>query len=185
MLLPLQCTFRGMPHSDSLEAHVRRRAEKLDRFFDRIMHCHVVIDLSNKHHRHGNRYRVTIDITVPRRHEIAIARAPSLDQPLEDAHAAIEGAFDDAERRLVDWEEKMRGAVRSSGRQHPATARVTKVFGERGFGFLENEDGEEIYFHRNSVLREAFAALAPGVLVRYHEEAGDDGPQASTVEVVA
>jgi cold shock CspA family protein len=64
-------------------------------------------------------------------------------------------------------------------------ARVTKVFGDRGFGFLENEDGVEIYFHRNSVLREAFAALSPGVLVRYFEEPGDEGPQASSVEVVA
>jgi len=183
MLLPLQCTFRGMPHSDSLEAHVRRRAAKLDRFFGRIGHCHVVVDLSHRHHRHGKRYRVSIDMTVTRRHELAIARAPTQNQFLEDAHAAVDRAFDDAERRLDDWEQRLRGYVKSH--QAPPLARVTKVFGDRGFGFLENEDGEEIYFHRNSVLREAFAALSPGVLVRYFEEAGDDGPQASSVEIVA
>ena len=105
MLLPLQCTFRGMPHSDALEAHVTRRAAKLDRFFGRIRHCHVVIDLSHRHHRHGKRFRVSIDMTVTRRHEIAIARAPTQNQFLEDAHAAVDRAFDDAERRLDDWEQ--------------------------------------------------------------------------------
>jgi ribosomal subunit interface protein len=183
MLLPLQCTFRGMPHSDALEAHVTRRASKLDRFFPRIGHCHVVVDLSHRHHRHGKRYRVSIDMTVTHRHEIAIARAPTQNEFLEDAHAAIERAFDEAERRLDDWEQRLRGYVKSH--RAPPLARVARIFGERGFGFLENEDGEEIYFHRNSVLRQAFAALAPGVLVRYHEEPGDYGPQASTVEVVA
>ena len=109
MLLPLQCTFRGMPHSAALAAHVTRRAGKLDRFFGRIMHCHVVVDLNHRHHRHGKRYRVSIDMTVPRRHEIAIARAPSGKPFLEDAHAAIDHAFDDAERRLLDWEQRLRG----------------------------------------------------------------------------
>jgi cold shock CspA family protein len=122
-------------------------------------------------------------MTVTRRHEIAIARAPTQNQYLEDAHAAVDRAFDDAERRLDDWEQKLRGYIKSH--RAPPLARVTKIFGDRGFGFLENEDGEEIYFHRNSVLREAFAALSPGVLVRYFEEPGDDGPQASTVEIVA
>jgi ribosomal subunit interface protein len=115
MLLPLQCTFRGMPHSDALEAHVTRRAGKLDRFFGRIMHCHVVIEVNQRHHRHGKRYRVSIDLTVPRRHEIAIARAPSPDRFLDDAHAAIERAFDEAERRLVDWEHRLRALRRRPG----------------------------------------------------------------------
>ncbi len=183
MLLPLQCTFRGMPHSDALEFHVKRRAAKLDRFFGRIMHCHVVIDLSHRHHRHGKRFRVSIDMTVTRRHELAIARAPTENEYLEDAHAAIDRSFDEAERRLNDWEQRLRGYVKTH--HAPPLARVTKIFGDRGFGFLENEDGEEIYFHKNSVLREAFTALTPGVLVRYYEEPGDNGPQASTVEIVA
>lgn len=184
MTIPLQCTFRGMSHSAALEAHVRRRAEKLDRFFHHIIHCHVVLEVNDKHYRHGRRYRVSIDLTVPR-HEIAIARSPAYSDVLDDAHVAVDRAFDDAVRRLDEWEQRRRAHVKSSARHHPPLARVTKVFGDRGFGFLENEDGEEVYFHKNSVLRAAFEALSPGVLVRYCEEVGDDGPQASTVEIVA
>jgi cold shock CspA family protein len=42
----------------------------------------------------------------------------------------------------------------------------------------------EIYFHRNSVLDADFDKLKIGTEVRFVEEAGDKGPQASTVKVV-
>ena len=66
VLVPLHITFRGMSHSAALEAHVRRRADKLDRYFDRITACRVVVELAHRHHRQGQRYRVSIDMVVPR-----------------------------------------------------------------------------------------------------------------------
>jgi ribosomal subunit interface protein len=105
--VPLQITFRGMPHSDALEAHVRRRAGKLDRYFDRITSCHVVLELAHRHHRHGKQYRVSIDVAVPRG-ELATTHAPADDRNFEDAHAAIDDAFDDASRRIENWAERLR-----------------------------------------------------------------------------
>ena len=52
------------------------------------------------------------------------------------------------------------------------------------FGRIETADGRLIYFHRRSVLGKSFAALAVGDAVRFVEEPGDRGPQASTVHVV-
>lgn len=43
----------------------------------------------------------------------------------------------------------------------------------------------EVYFHRNSVLHGDFDLLAVGTEVRYFEELGDDGPQATTVQGIA
>jgi ribosomal subunit interface protein len=179
--LPLQITFRGMPHSDSLDTHVRRRSDKLDRLFNRITSCHVVVEVSHRHHRQGKRYRVSINMMLPRG-ELAVSHAPQDERNLEDAHATVDQAFDEAERQLEDWSRRLRGDVKS--RNVPPVGHVTKIFGDRGFGFLETEDGREIYFHRNSVLHTSFDRLEPGTVVRYAEELGDDGPQASTVEVV-
>ena len=53
------------------------------------------------------------------------------------------------------------------------------------FGFIETNDGREIYFHRNSVLNGDFAKLAVGAHVTFAEEMGDKGPQASTVKPMA
>ncbi len=58
-----------------------------------------------------------------------------------------------------------------------------KRIGEE-FGFLESADGREVYFHRNSVLDGAFARLQVGSRVSFAEEAGDKGPQASTVHLL-
>ena len=52
------------------------------------------------------------------------------------------------------------------------------------FGFLETDDGREIYFHRNSVLDEGFAHLRVGTRVSFSEEMGERGPQASTVHLL-
>ena len=52
------------------------------------------------------------------------------------------------------------------------------------FGFLESSDGQEVYFHRNSVLDDAFSRLAVGTRVTFAEEVGEKGPQASTVTLL-
>jgi cold shock CspA family protein len=52
------------------------------------------------------------------------------------------------------------------------------------FDFLEASDGQEVYFHRNSVLDGAFSRLAVGSRVTFTEEAGDKGAQATTVRLL-
>jgi cold shock CspA family protein len=61
---------------------------------------------------------------------------------------------------------------------------VTKIDAAAGFGFIETADGREIYFHKNSVLNDAFGHLKIGQSVSFHEEAGEKGPQASTVKLM-
>jgi cold shock CspA family protein len=52
-----------------------------------------------------------------------------------------------------------------------------------GFGILRTSDGREIYFHRNSVLNDAFSRLQVGTRVTFAEAPGENGPQASTVRL--
>jgi ribosome-associated translation inhibitor RaiA len=101
MQVPLQLTFRGMAHSDALAAHVRLRAEKLERLFDRIVSCHVVVEPAGHHHRHGDRFHVSINLGLPG-HEIRVGHAGSDDQGPETAYGAADRAFDDAGRELED-----------------------------------------------------------------------------------
>ena len=41
MEVPLDVTFRNMDPSPSVQQIVREKAAKLERFFDRIVNCHV------------------------------------------------------------------------------------------------------------------------------------------------
>jgi ribosomal subunit interface protein len=98
----LQLTFRNMAHSDALAAHVTARAEKLEHFFDRIVSCHVVLGLEGHHQHRGDRFAVSINLSVPK-HEILVNHTPSSHHEGETAYAAVDHAFGDAERQLEHW----------------------------------------------------------------------------------
>ena len=180
METPLYLSFRDFPPSDALAAIVRDRVAKLDGMFDRVIACRVAIEAPHRRHQHGKRYRVRIDIIVPNA-ELCVGRNPPDNPKHEDAYAAVEDAFDDAERMLADYVRRARWDVK----QHAPSphARVAKLFVDEGYGFLLTHDGREIYFHENSVLNDNFRRLRVGMQVRFAEEDGEKGPQASTVAV--
>jgi len=76
----------------------------------------------------------------------------------------------------------LRGEVKAHEVQPIGTVKSLDTFGE--FGFLQAADGHEVYFHRNSVLGDAFDHLAIGARVTFVEEIGEKGPQASTVKIL-
>ncbi len=68
-------------------------------------------------------------------------------------------------------------------RSSRSRALITRLIDD--YGFIETVDGREIYFHRNSLVGDTpFEALEPGAGVAFSEEAGEEGPQASSVRVV-
>ena len=91
-----------MAHSEALATLVQRRLDKLEHLFDRIISCHVVVELAGHHHQHGDRYRVSINVGLPGR-ELLVTHAPSDDRPIENAYASADRAFDEVERQLEDW----------------------------------------------------------------------------------
>jgi cold shock CspA family protein len=65
-----------------------------------------------------------------------------------------------------------------------AHGRVSKISAAEDHGFIATPDGGEIYFHRNSVIDNAFDRLSVGSEVRFAEELGEKGAQASTVHLI-
>jgi len=107
METPLQLTFRSMPHSDTLAAHLRMRTDRLERMFDHIISCHVVVELAADHHQHGDRCRFSINVGLSG-HEVVVSHAPQSGHVLDSASANADHAFDEAERQLEDWVTKRR-----------------------------------------------------------------------------
>ncbi|MBN4016387.1 ribosome-associated translation inhibitor RaiA [Rhodospirillaceae bacterium AH-315-P19] len=105
MELPLQITFRNMDPSESVETNVREKAMKLERFFDRITSCRVVIEAPHRHHHKGKLYNVRIDISVPGK-EIVVNHNGPKNHAHEDVYVAIRDAFSAAVRQLEDHVQK-------------------------------------------------------------------------------
>ena len=180
MQLPLQVTFRNIAPVPAVEALIRERAESLERYFDRIIACRVVIEASTRRQRKGNVYHLRVDLIVPGR-EIVVKRDPSEHHAREDILVAVRDAFDAARRQLEDHARGTRGDVKAH--EAPPHGHIARLFREDGYGFIRSSEGDEIYMHRNAVVGKAFDALSEGDEVRYvvDEGEGEKGPQASTV----
>ena len=62
------------------------------------------------------------------------------------------------------------------------TGTVKKIVGERGFGFLTAEDGQEYFFHRTGLDSSlSFDSLTPNQRVSFEVESSDKGPRANHV----
>ena len=181
MKLPLQVTFRHMEPSDALDADIREHAELLDKFAGNIMSCRVVVEAPHQHKHQGQLYQVRINITLPG-HEINVTRGRDLHHAHEDPYVAVRDAFNAAQRQLQDLVRVRRGDVKLH--ETAPHGRVASISPEENFGIIETPDGREIYFHRNSLLDENLNDLDVGTEVRFHEEMGEEGPQASTVQVI-
>jgi cold shock CspA family protein/ribosome-associated translation inhibitor RaiA len=171
-----------MDRDPMIEAEIARKAEKLEEFSNHITSCTVTVEAPHRHHRQGNLYRVRIHLSIPEHHEVVVDRQDGINHAHEDVHVAIRDAFKAARRQLQDIVREMRGATK----QHtlPAHGRITKLFPLEGYGFVATPDGREIYFHANSLVDDPFEKLEIGDEVRFVEEVGESGPQATTVHLL-
>lgn len=181
MQLPIQITFHNLDRSDAVEAKIRERGEKLDQYYGRIMSCRVVVEAQHKHHRHGNHYHVRVDVTVPDG-ELVASREPSEHHSHTDVYVAIRDAFDAICRQLEEYGRRQRRQVKSH--EVPPHGRIMELCPDEDHGRIETPDGRLVYFHRNSVVDADFDKLQIGDEVRFAEEMGELGPQASTVHLV-
>jgi cold shock CspA family protein/ribosome-associated translation inhibitor RaiA len=184
MQVPLEISFKGIVNTTEIENLIRSKVAKLERVCSYITSCRVAVEKRQEHQRVGNPYRVRIDMTVPPGHELVVRREPTEGDMHDPLEVVVRGAFDAAARRLQKLAELQQGEVKTHPEQK-AMAIVHRLFPDDGYGFLRTTDTqEEIYFHRNSVLRNHFDRLKVGMGVRYTAEVGEKGLQATTVQVV-
>jgi ribosomal subunit interface protein len=100
MAIPVQITFRGLPHSSAIEADIQSYADKLERHRARITRCKVVVETPHHHHSQGRMFAVRVDLRLPRG-EIAASRGSDADHSHEDVHVAVRDAFVALERQLT------------------------------------------------------------------------------------
>jgi len=181
MQVPLQIDFQNMDRSDAVEARVRERVDKLEQFFDRITACRVTVIAPHRHHRKGKLYEVRVDLDVPGKN-VLVTHAGPKNHAHEDVYVALRDAFNAAQRQLEDHSRKVRQKVKHH--EEPTVGAVVRLFAYEGYGFVELPDGQEIYFHRNSVVDDGFDKLDVGDEVRLEFVEGEsaDGPQATTVQ---
>ena len=64
-----------------------------------------------------------------------------------------------------------------------ATGTIKRLVRDRGFGFIQGNDGVELFFHRSALQGEGFDTLAEGQAVEFDVERGEKGPRAANMRV--
>ncbi|MGB5235738.1 MAG: HPF/RaiA family ribosome-associated protein [Candidatus Macondimonas sp.] len=181
MQIPVEIAYRNLDSSPAIEDRIHQRVRKLEKLAPDLIACRVMIEAPHGHHHQGRIYHVRVDVTVPG-HEVVVSRDPGQHHAHEDLHVAIRDAFDAVERRLEDVERRRRGQVK----QHEVLphGRVSEIVPALDYGRIETPDGRDLYFHRNALVEGDFDRLEVGDEVRFVEEMGEQGAQASTVHPV-
>lgn len=199
MILPVQVTFDNIGADPVLEAQIREQVARLERFYAPLTSCRVNVGMLGRH-VHGNLYHVRIDLGLPGG-ELVVESEPTLHAELQDLEEgkitkgaelgklhrtpvrAVLDAFRVMRRRLEDYARKQRGDVKR--RQEPlARGTVVNLHPAEGYGFIQTANEDQVYFHRDAVLDGHFNLLRDGSPVRFCEEMGEKGPQATTVKVM-
>lgn len=177
----VQVTFKNLDRSDAVEAKVREKVEKLGAFHPRITSCRVSVEELHRHQQQGNHFHVRIDLKVPG-HELIADREPDENHAYTDVYVALRDAFDAMRRKLEDLARHQQGKVKTH--DVPAHGRVVEIAPSRLYAQIETDDGRLLFLHRNALVEGDFDKLELGAEVRYTEEMGEEGPQATSVHLV-
>ena len=176
--------FKDVDRSRWVEDYVAERLGHLEKFAPDITRCHVTVACEQRSHQKGNRYSVMIEVRMPHKHDLAVRKQKVIREMQTQLPAIINEAFGAIEKQLKKTAALRRhDEKRHNGQPH---GMVEKVFVEEGYGFIRTVDEDrQFYFHRNSVLHNDFERLAVGTEVRFTPEEGEEGPQATSVQVVS
>lgn len=178
---PLEIAFHNLDSSPALEADIRERFAKLEKLCDRLTACRVSVEALHKQHRTGNVYEVHIDMLVPGG-ELVVSRAPHKAKQKyasPDVYTSVRDAFRAAERQLKKYNRQLTGEIKR--REAEFFGQVAETHPEEDWGYLVDNTGQLLYFHRNAVIDGSFDELKRGDAVDYVQADGDTGPTAVKV----
>lgn len=82
--------------------------------------------------------------------------------------------------------------IRAYSKNHPAERRdiavaegQVKWFNEKkGYGFIQQDDGQDLFVHYTAIQGEGFKTLTEGQRVRFEIEETSKGPKAKNVQII-
>lgn len=176
-----QVVYRGIDASPALASLVEKKIALLERSFQRITSCRVTVEKRDNRGKKGHLFQVAVELEVPGS-VIVVNRKPGDMHAHENVRVAIRDSFNAARRQLDDYVRKMAGVhVKSHPEKHHG--QVVRLFPDEGYGFVKTPGGAEVYFQRDSVVREDWERLDIWSDLEFSLMDGEKGPFAVNVSV--
>ncbi len=98
--IPTKITFHGLDRSLAVEGLVEQWISKITRVAGEVSRCEVVIESPHRHHRHGRRFHIRLELDRPGG-IVVVDHDRGADGAHEDIYVAIRDAFVAARRQLA------------------------------------------------------------------------------------
>ena len=86
--------------------------------------------------------------------------------------------------RTVYWD-SIRVRARTHGRKVMASGKVKWFDNKRGFGFISQDSGQDVFVHHTCILGSGYKTLQEGEQVNYDLVQSEKGPKAQNVQRTA
>jgi len=177
----LELRIADIPDRPALEEIVRARAQRLERHTPGLTSLHVAVERPHAHPRSGASYRVRIEVRLAGAEPFVVRREPGDGEVGDEASKVVNDAFAAADRKARELTDQMRDHTKSHPEQQVAGIIIEL---HPDYGLVFTADGRKVYFHSHSVVGMPFEDLREGMGVAFQLEAGEEGPQASSLRVV-
>lgn len=184
---PMQIAYKGLEPSEFLDALIRERVEKLDRFHPNVMGCRVVVEVPHRGSESGKTpLALTVEVEVAGRNTVVGKSETERREAKNDQNAIVTRAFDAVQRQLDDSARTRREQLRSVDGVLQ-TGQIVRLFKDAGYGFVELRGSPDLHFTREDVANGGFEALDVGAMVQVQPSPalGPMGPRASEVRLFA
>jgi ribosomal subunit interface protein len=175
--MDLHLESRNVAMTPRWKTEIEDRMTGLQEGHDDLIHGRVTLTKNPHHKKARNVAEALVVVTLPGRHTITARKE---EKTFEEA---IRAAFSSLEIELRKYREK-RASKEIRLPPIPLRGVICKLFPQEEYGFILQEGGGEVYFHKNAVHGLKFEELEDGTEVAFNVEEGEKGPQATTVNPV-
>lgn len=175
--MDLRIESRNVGMTPRWKTEIEERMAGLQASHDDIVHARVTLTKNPHHRKSKNVAEALVVLTLPGRQTITARKE---EKTFEEA---IRAAFFSIDIELTKFRDK-RATTEIRVPPIPLRGVICKLFPQEGYGFILQEGGGEVYFHRNAVHGMKFEELEDGREVAFNVEPGEKGPQATTVNPV-
>lgn len=172
--MDLQIDSRNVTMTPRWKTEIESRMADLQAGHDDLIHGRVTLTKNAHHKKSENVAEALVVVTMPGRHTLTARKE---EKTFEEA---IRAAFFAMAIEVKKFRDK-RASKEIRVSPIPLRGVISKLFLKEGYGFLLQDGGGEVYFHRNAVHGMKFEELEDGVEVSFNVEDGEKGPQATTV----
>jgi len=176
-----QIVFRGLDVSPALQSLINDKISVLERSCDRITSCRVTVEKRTRRGHKGHLFQVAVEAEVPGG-LIVVNRKPGDLGAHEDVRVAIRDSFA-AARRQLDEHMRKTGGVHVKAHPEKHHGQIVRLFPDEGYGYIKTPGGLEVFFQRDSVVRDDWDKLDILSDMEFSLMDGEKGPYAANVSV--